>query len=180
MKIVPTTRRCTSRSSRLHRPLPAGTPKRTEGTQNSTAVDAMMFASREGARVSARGVLLSQCPTASGDAISSAVFLRGRRALFTLTLKPRRKGCYLQCQPTYSAKRGAPPCRGVLDYGAEALLARVPRPSWPRGAGPAGCATGPAPPPLRMAQRPSPRTSRERAPREGELARAGQAQGAEE
>ena len=39
----------------------------------------MMFASREGARVSARGVLLSKCPTASGDAISSAVFLRGKR-----------------------------------------------------------------------------------------------------
>ena len=58
-----TTRRCTSSSSRLHRPLPAGTPKSTEGTQNSTAVDAMMFASREGARVSARGVLLSKCPT---------------------------------------------------------------------------------------------------------------------
>ena len=48
-------------------------------------------------------------------------------------------------QPTYTAKRGGPPCRGVLGYGAEALLARVARPSWPRGAGPAGCATWPSP-----------------------------------
>jgi len=56
-----------------------------------------------------------------------------------------RKGCYLHRQPTYTAKRDAPPCRGVLGYGAEALLARVARPSWPRGAGPAGCATWPSP-----------------------------------
>ena len=59
-----------------------------------------------------------------------------------------RKRCYLQRQGPYNAKRGGPQCRGVLGHCEQALLTRVARPSWPRGAGPVGCATGLTPPPL--------------------------------
>ena len=53
----PVMRRCTSSSSRLHRPLPTGTPKSTEGTENSATRRAFKLGSwKQGCVSSARAL----------------------------------------------------------------------------------------------------------------------------